>query len=153
MNSLQQICTAIDHEMFCFAALADVNNDMIYSDLTGKFPVQSFSGMNYIFIAYIYTINAILINQMKGMNDDNVVAVFKEIYAELEGGNCKPKLHVLDNQCPKAVKKYIKSEKVAIQLLKPYNHRVNAAELAVKTPKCYMISCLATVDINCPLQL
>jgi hypothetical protein len=39
MNPPQQICTALDHEMFCFAALADVNDDTIYSDLTGKFPV------------------------------------------------------------------------------------------------------------------
>jgi hypothetical protein len=59
----------------------------------------------------------------------------------------------LDNQCSKAVKKYIKSENVTIQLVEPYNHRVNAAEPAVKTAKYHMISCLATVDINCPLQL
>ena len=53
--------------------------------------------MNYIFIAYVYTIIAISIKPMKGMNDDNMVAVFKEIYAELEGRNCRPELHLLGN--------------------------------------------------------
>ena len=40
--------------MFCFAALADQNDNTIYRDLAGKFPVRSYSGMNYLFIAYIY---------------------------------------------------------------------------------------------------
>ena len=47
MNSTQQICTAIDHKFFCFVALAYINNDTIYSDMTGIFPVRLFSGMNY----------------------------------------------------------------------------------------------------------
>ena len=56
---------------------------------------------------------------MKTMIDNNMAAVFKEIYKELEERNCKPKLHVLDNQYPKAVKSYTKSEILAIQLVKP----------------------------------
>ena len=97
--------------------------------------------MNYIFIEYVYTIDAILIKPMKGMTDDNMVDVFREICAELEEQNCKPKLHVLDNQCSKAVRKYIQSENVSIQLVEPYNHRVNAAEQAVKIAKYHMILC------------
>ena len=61
MQPQQEAYTAINDEMFCFAALAYENENTIYSDLAGRFPVQSFSGMNYIFIAYVYTINAILI--------------------------------------------------------------------------------------------
>ena len=54
---------------------------------------------------------------MKGMHDRGMIAVFKEIYEELEIRNCKPKLHVLDNQCSKAVKSYIKKENINIQLI------------------------------------
>ena len=86
---------AIAHEMFYFVALANVNDDTIYSDLTGRFPVRLFSNMNYVFIAYVYTINVILIKLMKGMNEDNMVAIFKEIYRELEERNCRPKLSTL----------------------------------------------------------
>ena len=51
MNPLHQICTAIDNEVFCFTALADANEDTIYSDLTGRFRVRSYTGNQYIFIA------------------------------------------------------------------------------------------------------
>ena len=61
INPPQQMCTAIDNEMFVFAALADANADTIYTNLTGSFPVRSYLGMQHLFIAYIYTINAIII--------------------------------------------------------------------------------------------
>ena len=70
--------------MFFFVALASVDDDTIYRDLMGCFLVHSFSGINSIFIAYVYTINAILIRPMKSVTDNNMVAVFKEIYEELE---------------------------------------------------------------------
>ena len=46
--------------MFCFAALADANTGTMYTDLPGPFPVQSFTSMQYIFVAYVYDINTIL---------------------------------------------------------------------------------------------
>ena len=35
MTPTEQICTAMDDEMFCFAVLVDQNEGTIYSDLTG----------------------------------------------------------------------------------------------------------------------
>ena len=61
MNPTEQICTAIDDKIFCYAVLADENEGTIYSDQTGRFPVRSYSGKNYIFVAYIYSKNAILL--------------------------------------------------------------------------------------------
>ena len=66
--------------MFYFSALTDANDDTIYSDLAGRFPVRSYAGNQYIFIAYIYTIDATLMKTTKGMDDGNMIAVFKEIY-------------------------------------------------------------------------
>ena len=60
MHPKEQICNASEDEMSCFAILADSNDATIYSDLAGRFPVQSYSGTNYIFVAYVYSINAIL---------------------------------------------------------------------------------------------
>ena len=70
MHPKEQICNASNNKMFCFVILADNNDATIYSDLAGRFPVQSYSGMNYIFVAYIYTINAIIIRPMKSRNDE-----------------------------------------------------------------------------------
>ena len=90
---------------------------------------------------------------MKGMDDRNMIAVFKKIYKELEVRNCKPKLHVLGNQCSKGVKSCIRKEKVDVQLVELYNHRVNSTKPAVKTAEYHIVAGLSTDDANCPLQL
>ena len=54
MNPPQQICNANENEMFVYAALAYNINSLMYSDLKGRFPVESYWEMQYIFIAYIY---------------------------------------------------------------------------------------------------
>ena len=132
--------------MFCFAALADQNENTIYSDLAGRFPVRSYSGMNYLFIAYIYTINAILIRPMKSRSDACMVDAFKDVYTYLTDKKLAPKLHVLDNECSKAVQTYVKGQNTRIQLVEPHNHRVNAAETAVKAAKYHLLAALATID-------
>ena len=129
----EQVCTAIDDEMFWFAILEDQNENTIYSDLAGRFPVCSYSCMNYIFVAYVYKINSILVRPMATQCDATMIYTFKNIYEYLKARNLAPKLHILDNKCSKAVQKYVKSEKLEIQLVEPHNHRVNAAEPEVKT--------------------
>ena len=90
---------------------------------------------------------------MKGRTDKDMVEVFQDIYGYLREQNLTPALHVMDNECSKAIKNFIKKENVNIQLVKPHNHRVNAAEPAVKSAKYHTIVGLATVDITCPLRL
>jgi hypothetical protein len=58
---------------------------------------------------------------------------------------------VMDNEYSATVEKYIRSEKITIQLVPPHNHRVNAAERAIATFKEHFIA--ATVDTHCPCQL
>ena len=99
----------------------------MYSDLTGRFPVESYWGMQYIFIAYIYDENVILMRPMKNRTDACMVSVFKDIYEYLKEGECKPKLHVMENECSKAVQVFIKEQELPIQLVKPRKYRVNAA--------------------------
>ena len=60
----EQVCIAIDYDMFYFAILANQTENTIYSDLAGRFPVCSHIGMNYIFVEYVYKINAILVRPM-----------------------------------------------------------------------------------------
>ena len=153
MNPPEQVCSAFDDEIFCYAVLADENDGTIYSDQTGRFPVRSYSGKNYIFVAYVYSKNAILLRPLSARNDDNMVTTFQELYAYLGERGIKPRLHVLDNECSKAIKSFIRSQDTNIQLVEPHNHRVNAAETAVKAAKYHMIAALATMDVNCPIQL
>ena len=52
-------------EIYCFAALSDAHEKIIYNNLTGKLPLRSYQGNQYIFLAYVYDINTILVRPMK----------------------------------------------------------------------------------------
>ena len=47
----EEMCLAEEDEIYCYAVLGDNNENTIYSDQTGRFPVESYDGKNYIFIA------------------------------------------------------------------------------------------------------
>ena len=68
--------------MFCFAALADHAGTM-YTDGTGAFPVRSFRNMQYVFVAYIYDLNAILARAMPSKNNGAMIAAFTDILVTL----------------------------------------------------------------------
>ena len=52
-------------EIFCFAALADQIKGKIYTDLPGRFPLRSYRNNQYIFLAIVYDLNAIIVRPMK----------------------------------------------------------------------------------------
>jgi hypothetical protein len=139
--------------MFCFAALAAFNTGTMYTDLPGTFPVCYFKSMQYIFIAYIYNLNAILVRAMPSKNNAAMITAFTEILATLAARSYTPTRNVIDNKCSKTVEAYIKSNKMNIHLVPPHNHQVNVAERAIATFKEHFIAGLATVNKNCPLQL
>ena len=114
---------------------------------------MSYQRMQYLFIAYIYNENAILIQPRQSHKDSLMVEYFEDIYSYLETCGCKPKLNVWDNESSRAIKNQIKREGAKIQLVNPHNHRVNATETAVKTAKYHFIASLENVSTNCPLQL
>ena len=153
MNPPQKICAAHEHNVVCYAALADTIKGTIYTDLPGPFPVRSIQNMQYIFVCYVYEANAILVRPMKSRSDACMVAAYKDIYEYLESVNQKPTLNIIDNEASRAVQTYIKSKDVDWQLVEPDNHRVNAAERAIQTFKNHFLAGLATVDRAFPLQL
>ena len=94
----ERVCSAMKDEICCCACIGDTHKDTIYSDLTGRFPIQPYEGMNYIFVAYVYKLNAILLRSMKSREDASMVEAFTSVYTKLETAGHKPKLHVIDNE-------------------------------------------------------
>ncbi len=94
MQPPEEAYSAQDDKMFCFAVMNESKAGNIYSDLTGRFPVQSFTGMQYIFAEYIYTKNAILIQAMPNRTDDSMMKVSTEVYETLEQRNWKQKIDI-----------------------------------------------------------
>ena len=95
MTPVQQMCTTIDDEMYCYSVTTDNDGNVLYSNLAGRFPVESYAGMNYFFIAYVYKCNYIIVRAMKGRNDEHMIATFKEVYDEIKTKGYHPKIHVV----------------------------------------------------------
>ena len=97
-------------ELFCFTTLTDEHINTLYTDLTGKFPVQSYSSNKYVFCAYVYSANAIIVCPMKYQTDASMLYTFKDIYKYLTQHNLKPALHVMDNECSNIIQQFIKND-------------------------------------------
>ena len=65
----EHCCAAYENEMFCYVITRDEGGNTIYSDLTGRFPVESYTGMNYILVVYVYKLNAPLMRAIKSLQD------------------------------------------------------------------------------------
>ena len=124
MFPTEQVCVIIDNDMFVFAMLGDAHTHTLYTDLTGQFQAESYDGMNYIFVAYIYKPNAILLQPIKSRENTSMVLVFQSVHAELETKGRTPNLHVLDNKCSRAVKNFIATQKVPIQIAAPTDTKI-----------------------------
>jgi hypothetical protein len=139
--------------LFVFGAFADKNNGIVYHDLTGSFPFMSLDGSVCFFILYHYESNSILATPIAGLDDKSIFEAYKTRFRELEAKGFKPKLNSVDNQATKHIKQFLTENECKLQLVEPHNHRVNAAERAIKTFKDAFIAALATTDSDFPLQL
>jgi hypothetical protein len=110
-------------ELFIGATIAEQNEGTIYTDNTGRFPIQSYHGKRVQFVAYEYRSNAILVRTLRDETDESMVKAFEDIYTYFTEKGFKPKLNVMDNKCSKAVQKYIKSTGADIQFVNPDDHR------------------------------
>ncbi len=89
----------------------------MYINDTGAFPRQSFRNMQYVFVKYIYGLNAILVHAMPSKSDGAIIAAFADILADLNARGYSSTLNVMDNECSKAVKAHIRSNHMDIHLV------------------------------------
>jgi hypothetical protein len=105
MFPTEEACAMQD--MFCFAVLADANTGTTYTNLSGAFPVRSFKNMQYIFVAYIYDLNTIIVCPKPPRTNASMIANFTEVFALLHSQDYQLAINVLDNECSKAVETHI----------------------------------------------
>ena len=137
----------------CYLATTEPNKNLVYTDQTGRLPVPSTTGNNYLLIAYDYDSNNILLRPIKNMTAEALTEAIAEVHHTLTLGGCKPKFHRLDNECPTKVKEYFERREVKYQLAPPNDHRTNAAERAIRTAKNHLIAGWWSMDKAFPLQL
>ena len=135
-----------DSNVFCCAALVDATQGTLYTDVTGSLSVQPLEGMQAFFVAYDYDTNTIFALPIKDLKDETIVQAFEQAFTELEDKGYKPKLNVTDNQFTKLIKELSERKDCKWQFVEPLNHRVNAAEKAIRTVKNNFIAGLASTD-------
>eukprot|EP00956_Cyclotella_meneghiniana_P042186 scaffold248388_cov50-Cyclotella_meneghiniana.AAC.4 len=141
------------NHIFCWAALADQIDGTTYTDLTGRFPMMSLENKQYIFVAYDYTTNAIIVRAIPNREAPTIVNAFDDVFTYLERKGFKPKFNVLDNEASSAITDFLRDNDVKWQFVPPNEHRVNAAERAIQTFKNHFIADLCSTDRNFPFQL
>jgi hypothetical protein len=90
------------------------------SDQTGKFPVQSSRGYNYVMILYDYDSNVILSKPLKTRQASKLTAAWSSPHEQLQTNRYAPELHILDNECSDEVKRAFKKYKVNFQRVPPH---------------------------------
>jgi hypothetical protein len=112
----QEICAMQD--VFCCAALANAITSTMYPDITSTFPVRSFRSVQNVFASYVYDLNATIVCAMPSCTNASMVQAFNKVITILKSRGYQPALNVIDNKCSAAVKKYIRSKMINIQLVK-----------------------------------
>jgi hypothetical protein len=146
-------CDEMVANVFCFGAFANKHSGVLYNNLTGNFPFMLYDGSVCYLVLYHYKSNAIMATPITGLDGVCIFNAYKLNFNELKSKGYKPILNVMDNQATKYIKKFLTKEECKLQLVKPHNHRVNAAKQAIQTFKGAFIAVLATTDCNFPLQL
>ena len=90
----------------CFATLANAITGTMYTNITDTFPGRLFKSMQYIFVAYVYDLNAIIVSAMSSRKDTSMVTAFTEVIATLKAGGYTPILNVMDNECSAAARQW-----------------------------------------------
>jgi hypothetical protein len=97
---------------------------------------------------YHYKTNAILATPIPSLDSKSILDAYANKFKYLVSKGYTPKVNVMDNQATKVIKAYPQPQNICLQLIKPHNHCVNAAEQAIQTFKNRFLGTLGTTDIN-----
>ena len=122
-----------------------------YQDLTGRFPVKSSSGNEYILVGYHYDANCILGHPVKDRKAPTLTEAWEKMHNEFKQAGTAPDIWVLDNEVSHDLKTAFKANNTDFQLVPPHSHRRNLAERAIQTWKNHFKAGLASVNPNFPL--
>jgi hypothetical protein len=139
--------------LFACFGLADSQGHIVYTDLTGALPITSNAGNKYLLVIYDYDSNAILCEPMKNCSDSEALRAYASLYQQLTQHGHKPALNIMDNEASAAIKRAITANGARYQLVEPNNHRVNAAERAIRPFKNHFIAGLCSTDPRFPIAL
>ena len=122
-------------------------------DATGRFPVISIDGKQYIMIFYSEHGNYIKVFAIANRTKACIVAVYEEALRFFQTKGLTPTFQRVDNEISAPYKALLDKNNITLDLVPPGQHRRNKAERAIRTFKNHFISILAGVDPAFPANL
>jgi hypothetical protein len=87
-----------------YTKIISVPRHELPTDLTGRFPVRSSRGNQYLLVAYEYDSNGILIEPVKNRSGEEHLRAYNKIYKYLTEQGFTPEHQRLDNEASAAYK-------------------------------------------------
>jgi hypothetical protein len=95
----EHICSATGNKIICFAILRNIVETIIHSNITSRSQIKAYTGMDYMFVYYVYKLNTILLYRTKDRKDEELVTMSKGCYDKLNDARGHPSaLSVVDNK-------------------------------------------------------
>ena len=118
----------------------------IFTDQTGRFPLQSYQGNQYIMVLIRLVGISILVEAIQNRTPGEMIRAYQTLVDRLKECEIKPKLHILDNKCSIEFKKQMKTNNMKYQLVPPHNHMQNISQKVVQTFKDHFVAVLCGTD-------
>ena len=94
---------------------------------------------------FVEDVNTILAEPMKSKSEQETKSAIVNLHTYLTNRGFNPRMKILDNECPSALKSYFLSNNITFQLVPPHLYRTNKAENATSTFKGHLIAGLSSV--------
>ena len=122
-----------------------------YQDLTGRFPILSARGNEYIMIGYHFDANYIMAHPVRDCTAGTLTKAWEHMHKEFQRAGSAPETWVLNNEKSNEFKSAFNKYDVQYQLVPPRSHRRNLAERAIQTWKNHFKAGLVIADPKFPL--
>jgi hypothetical protein len=127
---------------------------LLFTVITGHFPVGARSGNQYVMIAFHANSTLILQQAFKSKSDQHCIAAYNTIITHLVAPWLAVDLQILDNKASSACKQAITFKwNATFQLIPPDMHCRNRAERAICMFKDHFLAILAGIDAAFPPYL
>ena len=124
----------------------------LFADLTGRFPYQSDSGMQYLMIMKCSVTGYIHVEPLGSRKSAEFTRAFQEGVNFYTSFGITHKKIKIDNESSGEFRKKLKENNMSVDFVAPNNHRQNPAERDIRTFKNHFIATLCTTDPSFPLS-
>jgi hypothetical protein len=125
--------------------------DSNHSDATGRFPIVSSQGHQYILVSVFN--NYVHLEPMASRSADSYVKAYQATFAFFRQLKHHVAIQRIDNETSSQLEDFFRAEGVSVEYAPAQNHRTVRAERAIRDAKNHIISTLATAHPSFPLDL